>query len=61
MIKVPNVKAITFNCKGLTNSIRAKAIHIWLKDSKIKFDFICLNEIKTFGFNIKANLTTINR
>ena len=57
----PDFKAVTFNCKGLTNPIRAKAIHSWLSDLKANLDFICINEIKVSGFQLSSNLKIIDR
>ena len=58
---IPDIKALSFNCKGLTNPDRAKAIQIWLKDLQLNLDVLCLNEVKTTGFTLESNLKSVNR
>ncbi|MCO5596517.1 hypothetical protein L7F22_050580 [Adiantum nelumboides] len=41
---------------SLTNSDHAKAIQTWLRDVKLTLDIMCINEVKTSGFSLDANL-----
>lgn len=61
MIDTPSFKVMTFHCKGLTDPIKAKALHNWLKGINVHHDFFCLTEVKCSTFTLKANLQVVDK
>ena len=55
----PKLKLISYNCKGISETIRSIAIRKWLGDSSIRPGILCLQEIKANGFQLDANLRSI--